>query len=91
MARGTIQVAWINKGESGDEHYHVMFGKDGENKTARARSVKGRHELAHLLKNDLKLNDGQSNGALNELDSSGQASVGGLDISDDLLKSLDLA
>jgi len=91
MARGTLQVAWINKGEGGEEHYHVMFGKDGDSKTLRARSVKGRHELAHLFKSELKLADNACNSALNDLDSSGQASLNGMEVSDDILKNLDLA
>jgi len=90
MSRGTLQIAWINKGDGGDEHYHMMFGKDGENKTLRARSVKGRDELAHQLKINLKLNEGTINGALSELDASGQASVNGMEVADDVLQTLEL-
>jgi len=91
MARGTLQIAWINKGEGGTEHYHLLFGKDGETKTQRARSVKGRHDLAHLLKGELKLSDAVANGALGELDGSGQASVAGLEVAEDELKRLELS
>ena len=32
MSLGTLQMAWINKGENGEEQYHVMYGIDGRQK-----------------------------------------------------------
>lgn len=91
MARGTLQMAWINKGDSSEEHYHVMYGVEGENKTMKARNVKGREALSTMLANDLCLLPERVSRVLEELQSSGTSNVAGLNVADADLKRLDLA
>jgi len=91
MARGTLQMAWINRGDGTEEHYHVMYGLEGENKTMKARTVRGKAMLMTLLKTDLRMNEAKVGSALGELDSRGTTSVDGLDVDMNDLKRMDLA
>ncbi len=90
MARGSLQMAWINKGENAEEHYHLMYGLDGENMTMKARTIRGRKVLTTLLKSDLKVADGNVAGVISDLEAKGTASVEDLDIDVADLRRLDL-
>ena len=91
MARGTLQMAWINKGDGAEEHYHVMYGLDGENKTTKARTVRGKATLKTFLKIDLRMNEAKVGSALGELESRGSVNLEGLDVEMSDLKRMDLA
>ncbi len=90
MARGSLQMAWINRGENAEEHYHLMYGRDGETRTMKARTVRGRKVLTSLLLSDLKVPDGSVTGAISALDATGTASVDDLDVDVADLRRLDL-
>ena len=91
MARGTLQMAWINKGDSAEEQYHIMYGMEGENKTMKARTVRGKAVLGALLRADLKMPESSIKSAIGELETKGTASLDGLDIDLNELKRMDLA
>ena len=90
MSHGTLQMAWINKGENEEEQYHVMYGIDGVERTMKARSIHGRGVLTAILTSDLHLVTERVNKALDDLESLGTCSVTGLNIPDADLKRLDL-
>ena len=91
MSAGTLQMAWINKGEATEEQYHVMFGIDGANRTAKARTVHGKDVLKSLLTEELSLNTDHAERVMDELQKKGSSSVTGLNVPDTELRKLDLA
>jgi hypothetical protein len=91
MAAGTLQMAWINKGDNSEEQYHVMYGVDGQNRTMKARTVHGKAVLTSLLTEELSLQMDHAQRLLDELHNRGTANVAGLNVSDTELRKLDLA
>ena len=92
MARGTLQLAWINRGEAAeDPQYHVMYTIEGDNRTTRARHLRGQETLTRLLEDDLNFLPDRMNKILSELEKGGSSSVAGLNIPDADLRRLELA
>ena len=92
MARGTLQLAWINRGEAALEpQYHVMYSIDGDNRTTRARHVRGKETLTRLLEADFNFLPDRMNKIMSELQKGGSSSVAGLNIPDTDLQRLELA
>jgi hypothetical protein len=84
---GSVYVAWLNKGKSGEREFAVTFVPDGTIGSAISyRKILGEESLREFLARSLSLGSEHVDAALLDLHEKGSADFDYLEISDDELR-----